>query len=263
VRKANLFDHEQIPRQRRKADESNVLQFKPDALDDDQKAAVAAGTAAQKRKRYDLMADHECIATVILRRARRPDGTGGGFKLEDGTLELVTSKGAMWIDARLVLEGKHRNRWVHPRFMFQGASSTALKAVQETREQVRRAKSYADDDLNGIPDVLAMLDGLRVAVAVRQEPHWQHGDLVNTASIISCQPGTDSWHLYEKIARRRKVEKVKDADGQESLLIDMPGWDRFPFSPIAKLYQDRLAEYNARRQRNSIRAVEKMERKAR
>lgn len=262
MRKANLFGQEQLPRQRRKADEANVLAFKRDALDDDQKAAVAAGTAVKKRKRFDLMAEHECIATIILRRARKADGTGGGFKLEDGTLELVTSKGAMWIDARLVLEGKHRNRWVHIRLMFKAASSTAMKAVEETRQQVRRAKSYADSDLGSITDVLTMLDGLRVAVAVKQEKHWQHGDLVNTATIISCQPGTDTWHLYEKIARRRKVEEKIGPDGREGLLIDMPGWDRFPFSPIASLYSSRLAEYDERRQRNSIRAVENMKAKA-
>lgn len=222
-----------------------------------QKHASYVG-APPKKSRYAPLKDGTyAIATIKL--ARQKTEVPG----ELGSPMLRESKGARWIDATFVLEGRYNNRRIQHRFMLAAKSEFTKLEVAKTRRMLDAIFAC-----HGIASGtgLSAIEGLRVPVELFQ--YDRHGDekTVNGVHVLCPIPGHPSSIAYEKFGRTRQVKMVDDvarlSDGTERKFkkkwIDFPGWQLHPFTSLAQLLQKRLDTHEERVERNVERAVEKL-----
>lgn len=209
-------------------------------------------SAPVKKKRWDPLKDGTCaIARIKLKR----DAAGNPM--------LRESKGARWIDAEFILEGRYNNRRIIQRFMLSAKSDHVRNEVAKTRRILEAIFAC-----HAIPagTGLSAIDGLRVPVELFQ--YERHGDdkTVNGARVLCPIPGHATSITYEKFGRTRKValidEEITLPSGHKKIIqkrwIDYPGWQLYPFTALAKVLQRRLDTFEERLEKNVERAVTKL-----
>ena len=274
MRKDGLFTNDQLPRERA-PEASNVISFTDAQLARMTPAerAQAAKGAPPRKPRWGLIPDnHMAIAKIKLaRRPKKVDQDGNVVEVEDedGDFLIRESFGARWIDIRFVLEGRYNNRFIFDRLMLQWSSEGAKAAGRETFKLIRDIRSTREHEpqvawsKEGGIEMPFDIEGMRVPVAIWSAPRHGDGKLVNRVRVLSPIPSHPTSTQYEALGRKRKVKETVDLDtGRDKLVIDMPGWDLYPYSDLGKLYCKRLGEFHDQRIKASLRAIEKMKRKA-
>ena len=220
--------------------------FKSDDLAGSQTAADAGMNAAPKKQRYAPLKDGtRAIAIIVFAR----DGSGNPVIRE--------SKGARWIDARFVLEGRYNNRWIPHRFMLAGSSESTKALVRKTADF--RSCIFS---CHGLPadTQLSKAETLRIPVMIGIENRHGDGKPQNFIRfVMSACPQHPTYHEYEAFAKTKTVKmQPNPITGGKRRWIDFPGWNLFPFTQLAETLQKRIDSYKDRSTKNTERALERM-----
>lgn len=220
--------------------------FTSDDLDGMKTAADAGMEAPPKKSRYAPLKDGtRAIARIIFAK----DASGAPVIRE--------SKGAKWIDARFVLEGRYNNRWIPHRFMLSGSSEATQNLVRKTADF--RSCIFSCHAIDP-KSPLSKAEGIRIPVMIGIEK--RHGDNKTQNFIryvMSANPQHPTYFEYEAFAKTKTVKLHPNAEtGKKRRWIDFPGWNLYPFTQLAETLQKRINNYNDRADKNTNRAIERM-----
>lgn len=280
MRKTSMFQNDDLLGCDTAPKEGKIVSIKKWLIDNGndedlaEKLAVKKATSGAPRKRYAPLKDGTfAIAKIVLTKKQVKVNYLDPETFEEKTRidmvpDLRESKGARWIDARFVLEGRYANRWIPHRFMLSGASKSTRQLVSETKDNLVCINAGAGYDMKR---PLSACDGQRVPILIGQ--HERHGDgkLANFVRHILCAHPIHPTHgLYEEFAKKRKVAMMPDPDrpimdGKKIVgyvqrrWIDFPGWHLYPHSSLYGVLVNRIHTFDAKAQKSTQRALKKME----